>query len=260
MKKSRTKFLVGAAAVACIALLVGVRTLYRYGGVVRQNDGRSAGESARRSAEQKGNASATATSTKKLVALTFDDGPYGTSTKQILDILKAKNVHATFFVLGMNVAKYPDEVRREIADGHLVGNHGYNHLQTYPTMSSSTFALDLLRTEEAIVSSTGAHPTWYRPPYGALSATMRQVLHDQGFRIALWNVDPEDWNYEKSSSTAIIRNVESHVRPDAIILMHDGRDTHINYPRDNTIRALPIIIDDLRARGYEFVTVDEIVK
>lgn len=200
------------------------------------------------------------TTTQKLVALTFDDGPYGTSTRQILDILKEKKVPATFFVLGMNVEKFPEEAKRIVQEGHLIGNHTYNHSMALPNLTAVKFALDLDKTERIIETATGQHAVWFRPPYGTLSDAMRAQLKKEGFLTALWNIDPEDWNYEKSPTKAIVANVLAHLKPDAIILMHDGRDTKVNYPRDNTVNALPILIDEIRAKGYTFVTVDRIVK
>jgi peptidoglycan/xylan/chitin deacetylase (PgdA/CDA1 family) len=197
-------------------------------------------------------------SAQKRIALTFDDGPYGTSTRQILDILKREGVHATFFVIGKQVEKFPDEVRRELTEGHVVGNHSYDHSMRLPEMTANVFKQNLDEAESIITSSTGFSPTLFRPPYGSLSDTMRQVLKTKGYRTVLWNIDPEDWNYDKSPSQAIIQRVLAAAKPEAIILMHDGRDTHVDYPRDNTINALPTLIETLKARGYTFVTLNEL--
>ncbi len=201
----------------------------------------------------------TPTSTKKLVALTFDDGPYGTSTAQILDILKKEGVHATFFIIGNNVKKFPEEVQRELREGHAIGNHSLDHSQLLPKMTAIDFQKNLDAAEEIIASTTGMRPTLFRPPYGAMSDTMRTVLIQEGYRSVLWNVDPNDWDYEHSPSNVIVQRVLAGVKPNAIVLMHDGRDTHINYPRDNTVSALPIIIEKLKAEGYTFVTVSELL-
>ena len=213
------------------------------------------------SQEQPPSSVGTATSTqKKLIALTFDDGPYGTSTRQILDILKKENIHATFFVIGQNVLEFPEEVRREIQEGNIIGNHSFNHSKRLPKMTAEEFKIDLDRTEEIIASSTGIRPKLYRPPYGALSTPMRDVLAQEGYRTSLWNVDPNDWDYAHSPSDKIIHSVLDAVKPNSIVLFHDGRDTQINYPRDNTVTALPIIIEALKAQGYSFVTLDALRK
>ena len=198
-----------------------------------------------------------ATSTK-YVALTFDDGPYGTSTREILNILKEKRVHATFFILGKNVQEFPDEAQREVQEGHEIGNHSYDHSMQLPQMAAADFSANLDRAESAIATSTGLHATLFRPPYGALSPTMRQVLKTDGYSTVLWNVDPTDWDYANSPSDQIIQRVLKAVKPNSVILLHDGRDTQVDFPRDNTVNALPTLIDDLRAEGYEFLTVSEL--
>lgn len=197
------------------------------------------------------------TSSKK-IALTFDDGPYGTSTAQILAILKKENVHATFFVMGMRVEQYPDQAKQIVKDGHALGNHSYNHSQKLAKLSAKEFKNDLDRAEEVIEKTTGLHATLFRPPYGSLSQTMKDVLTQNGYTNYLWNIDPEDWNYASSTSAQIIERVLRRASPNAIVLMHDGRDTHNNYPRDNTVNALPVIIKKLKEQGYTFVTVDQL--
>ena len=199
-----------------------------------------------------------ATTTKE-VALTFDDGPYGTSTAQVLHILEKEKVHATFFLVGKNVAKYPALARREVADGDLVGNHSFDHSKTLRQLSASQFEINLLSAEVMIASTTGVLTDRFRPPYGRLSETMRTVLETDGFHIDMWTVDPRDWDYAHSPAKAIVRRVLSKVRPGSILLFHDGRDTHVGYPRDNLIKALPLIIETLKQKGYSFVTVDALV-
>jgi peptidoglycan/xylan/chitin deacetylase (PgdA/CDA1 family) len=195
----------------------------------------------------------------KEVALTFDDGPYGTPTTQILDTLESDHVPATFFLIGKNVEEYPELARREVADGDLIGNHSYDHAQNLAVLSAPLFQANLDEAEETIASATGVHATIFRAPYGSVSPTMRAVLARQGYTIATWNVDPEDWNFTDSSSTAVVDRVLAHVQNNSIILLHDGRDTHVGYPRSNTVDALPILIADLKARGYTFVTVDKLL-
>ncbi len=87
---------------------------------------------------------------------------------------------------------------------------------------------------------------------------MRDVLKQEGFRTVLWNIDPNDWDYANSPSEKIVKNILTNIKPNAIILMHDGRDTKINFPRDNTVTALPIIIKNLKMQGYTFVTIDQL--
>ena len=200
-----------------------------------------------------------ATTTKE-IALTFDDGPYGTSTAEVLDILEKEHIHATFFLIGKNVEEYPALARREVADGDLIGNHSYDHSKKLATLSQSAFELNLLKAQLAIVSNTGISPTIYRPPYGLLSDAMHKVLVKDGFHTDFWTIDAEDWNYPKSPSALIIKDILAQAKPRAIILFHDGRDTHVDYPRGNLVDALPTIIDDLKKEGYTFVTVDNFTR
>ena len=199
------------------------------------------------------------TAPTKEVALTFDDGPYGTPTSEILSTLETDHVPATFFLIGKNVEEYPSLAKREVADGDLIGNHSYNHSMHLASATDASFQSNLDEAEQIIASTTGVHATFFRPPYGNLSLTMREVLAKEGYTIVMWNVDPRDWDFTNSSTTAVINRVLAHVKNDSIILLHDGRDTHVGYPRSNTVNALPTLINDLRARGYTFVTVDKLL-
>lgn len=194
---------------------------------------------------------------EKTIALTFDDGPYGTSTLEILAILQKEHVHATFFLIGKRVEQYPDIAREIVNDGNAVGNHSYDHSMHLTKLASKDFATNLFKAEAAIASTTGIKTKLFRPPYGLLSTTMRSVLKKYNFRIELWNDDPEDWNYPSSTPEKIITVAEKEARPGGIIILHDGRDTHDNYPRDNTLEALPKLIEDLKAQGYTFVTLGQ---
>jgi chitin deacetylase len=203
-------------------------------------------------------AETTAPSTKE-IALTFDDGPYGTSTAEVLNILEKEQVHATFFLIGKNVDEYPALAQREVADGDLIGNHSYDHSMTLASLSPIAFELNLLQAQLSIASTTGVFPKIFRPPYGLLSGTMRRILSKDGFQIDMWTIDTEDWNYQKSPSATIIKDVLTQAKSNSVILFHDGRDTKVGYPRDNLITALPVIIDDLKQDGYTFVTIDKLI-
>ncbi len=196
--------------------------------------------------------------TIKEVALTFDDGPYGTSTQEVLNILQNENVRATFFILGKNTEKYPALAREIVKRGNVVGNHTYDHTKNLTTMTHSQVQSELSKTEAIIASTTGVHATLFRAPYGKLTRKLRSVIQSEGYIIVPWNVDPKDWDYTHSSSTAIENHIFSHLNNRMIILLHDGRDTHVGYPRDNMTEALPFIIQGLKQRGYAFVTVDKL--
>jgi peptidoglycan/xylan/chitin deacetylase (PgdA/CDA1 family) len=202
----------------------------------------------------------------KLVALTFDDGPYGEATSQILDILKKERVQATFFLLGKNVEKYPAIAKRIVSEGHLIGNHSYSHSEFLSKMPTVDFQADVRHTENLIVNATGLQPRYYRPPFGMHTPSMDQQLNDMGYFVVLWDVGTgtttADYDQGTSSEAIveqIVRNTLKGRKRQQIILLHDGRDVQIGYPRQNVIQALPRVIGQLKERGYRFVTVEEII-
>src|SRR5438477_3479402 len=202
----------------------------------------------------------------KLVALTFDDGHYGKATSQILDILKKERVQATFFLLGMNVEKYPAIAKRIVNEGHVIGNHSYSHSEFLSKMPAVDFEADVRHAENLIVDATGLHPRYFRPPFGMHTPSMDQQLKDMGYFVVLWNVGTGTTagDYDQGTSSEaiveqIIRNTLKGKKRQQIILLHDGRDVQIGYSRQNVIQALPRVIDKLKERGYRFVTVEQII-
>ena len=192
---------------------------------------------------------------RKLVALTFDDGPDATYTPEVLDILKARGVKATFFLVGPQVNKYPDTAKRILDEGHGIGNHTWSH-KDLSKLSSKQIAEQVDKAQEAIAKATGFTPTLMRAPYGATSGKLLDVLHERDMLHVFWTVDTRDW---AGTSVADMRkNVLAHTKPGGIILMHSfgGRKNAL----ENTVKLLPLIIDDLSKKGFEFVTVDEMIE
>lgn len=182
---------------------------------------------------------------KKKIALTFDDGPHPVYTPQMLDGLKEKNVKATFFLLGQQVEKYPDIVKRMSDEGHLIGNHSYKHEQL-SKLSSVQACSQVNRTNELIQSITGEYPEYLRPPFG----DWKDDLDCQVNMIeVLWDLDTLDWSSKNKSK--IINKVVTNVEEGDIILMHDSYES--------TVSATMELIDILQKEGYEFVTVDELI-
>ncbi|RME18948.1 MAG: polysaccharide deacetylase family protein [Alphaproteobacteria bacterium] len=186
---------------------------------------------------------------RRVVALTFDDGPHPVHTPQLLDMLKARRIRATFYVIGRNVARYPDIVKRMVDEGHEIGNHTWRH-PFLSKLGKASVLRELDRTSEAIYKAVQRIPVTMRPPYGAMTRSQRQmVAAERDMPTILWSVDPEDWR--RPGSDVVARRILSGAAPGAIILSHD-----IHGP---TIRAMPATLDGLRAQGFRFQTVSMIL-
>lgn len=183
---------------------------------------------------------------KMLVALTFDDGPLSEVTGRILDTLKEKSVKATFFMMGMQVDKYPEMTKRVAAEGHEIGNHTWGH-KDLTSISPDEVREEITRTNEIIKNVTGVEVKYVRPPYGFFDQDVMDVVNE---RLVTWSVDPRDW--ENMDAEITYSAAVNGAYDGAVILMHDIYQS--------TADALPRIIDDLRAAGYEFVTIDEMSK
>jgi peptidoglycan/xylan/chitin deacetylase (PgdA/CDA1 family) len=190
------------------------------------------------------------------VALTFDDGPNPPYTRQILDILQARNVKGTFFVEGEAAAAHPDLVREESELGMAVGSHSYSHSEELSRAGPGDFQADLKHAEVVLEGILGYRPRLYRAPYGHTSETMLRGLYRAGYVSIGWDSDSEDWR--DLPAAQISENVLSEAHPGAIVLLHDGGLGGGNPDRANTVEALPQIIDGLRERGYAPVTVPEL--
>lgn len=184
------------------------------------------------------------------IALTFDDGPNPANTPQILAILKKYHVHATFFDLGRLVELYPDLARQELAAGNIIGNHTWSH-PDLPTLSSSAIKKQIQDSSNAIQQATGVRPVFLRPPYGDVSANVLKIINLFGMTTVIWNNDSRDWSIPGTST--IINRVLASVGNGTIILLHDGGGN-----RQQTIAALPTIIQHLQARHYQFVTLAQL--
>jgi cellulose synthase/poly-beta-1,6-N-acetylglucosamine synthase-like glycosyltransferase/peptidoglycan/xylan/chitin deacetylase (PgdA/CDA1 family) len=193
---------------------------------------------------------------KGLVALTFDDGPDPTWTPQILDVLQANGVPGTFFDVGMNAEANPDLVRQEIAQGNVVANHTYSHLDL-TALPLWRAKLEIQADNWVLQGITGREPTLFRSPYGAQELTDAQSAAHQDLAAALgmqpvgWNVDPLDW--ARPGVQSIVDAATSSTATDQVILLHDGGGD-----RSQTLAALPLIIARMHARGYSFVTPDQL--
>lgn len=183
------------------------------------------------------------------VALTFDDGPHATNTPRLLDILKSRNVKATFYVVATNTRRYPEIMRRIVAEGHEIGNHTVTH-GNLTKMSESEVRKELSASHEAIVAATGVAPRTMRPPYGAITSSQKSwIRREFGYPSILWSVDPEDW--KKPGASIVANRLVSGARPGGILLVHDIHSASID--------AMPSAIDQLLAKGFQFVTVTQLI-
>ena len=179
------------------------------------------------------------------IALTFDDGPHPCYTEQLLDGLKERGVHVTFFVTGYHAELHPDVIRRMQEEGHLIGNHTYSHIQLRSD-NREKFKEELLRTNEIIRNITGEDTLYVRPPYGTWDKSMEEEVN---MFPVLWTVDPLDWCSDNVA--CVVAKVEEKAGENDIILMHD-------YYESSVTAALKIV-DEFLEEGYTFVTVDEIL-
>jgi cellulose synthase/poly-beta-1,6-N-acetylglucosamine synthase-like glycosyltransferase/peptidoglycan/xylan/chitin deacetylase (PgdA/CDA1 family)/spore germination protein YaaH len=200
---------------------------------------------------------------KKKLAITFDDGPDTRWTPKILDVLKEKHVPATFFIVGVAGSQSPELLKREYAEGHEVGNHTYTH-PNFEEISHTQLRWELNLTQRLIESVLGVKSILFRPPYGidhqpeyAEEVAQLPIAQDMGYVIVGQKIDPHDWkqpNGKQVPASQIVEGVLSQATEGNIILFHDGGGD-----RSQTVAALPQVIDQLRAQGYEFVSVPDLL-
>ncbi|MEU6486641.1 polysaccharide deacetylase family protein [Streptomyces sp. NPDC046887] len=182
------------------------------------------------------------------IALTFDAGP-GKDTPHLLDVLKREKVPATFFLLGRkHVDRYPDVVRRIADEGHEVANHTWTH-RILTDLEPDEIREELARTQDAVARITGRKPTLMRPPQGRTDDAVASVSRELGLAQVLWSVTAKD--YETTDSDLITQRTVDGAERDGIILLHDIYD--------GTVPAVPGIIKELKARGFTFVTVPQLM-
>ena len=178
------------------------------------------------------------------MALTFDDGPDPRWTPEVLATLEAHDVHATFFLVGRQAARYPDLVRQIIADGNAVGVHTWDHQRLVPA-GEAKFEAQVDREMSLLQQLTGATPTCLRPPYGSADDATLQRASERHLRVVQWNDDPRDWT--RPGTSAIIHRVNA--TPNTVVLLHDGGGD-----RSETVEALGPILDKITAASVPLET------
>lgn len=186
------------------------------------------------------------------IALTFDDGPSPYYTPQVLSILQHYGIKATFFCIGRQVARYPYLVKQEYTNGNLVGNHSWSH-SNLALLSESDIVSQINLTADAIQQATGVRPTLFRPPYGVFNTRVLTNANILGLTTIIWNDEARDWT--TPGTNVIVSRILNLANNGAIILLHDGGGD-----RSQTIAALPTIITTLRSRGFQFVTLQQMVQ
>jgi len=192
--------------------------------------------------------------TERKIALTFDDGPDQLYTKQILDVLHHYHVHATFFLVGFRAEANPAVVKRMIREGHAIGNHSFNHPNP-DKLTENQFAEQIVKTQHILLTIAGFAPKLIRTPYGAMNENELLWAAHHDFILVNWDIDSLDWKQIKAG--AVLENVVQYAHNGAIILQHSAGGAREDL--SGTVKALPSIITDLRAEGYQFVTVPELL-
>lgn len=188
------------------------------------------------------------------IALTFDDGPHPLYTEQILDLLKDYDIKATFFVLGMHAESYPDIIKRQVRDGHEVGNHSYSH-KNLRKASIKTIQYEYEKTQEILTPILGKPPSLFRPPYGIYNNDVIKVISSDNSSIVLWTFyqDSKDWS--NPGVDIIVNTTISSLKNGDIILFHD----YVYKSESHTVEALKLILPKLIEQGYNFVTISELI-
>jgi len=183
------------------------------------------------------------------VAITFDDGPNPATTPRLLKMLKERGIKATFFCLGQCVAQNPDVAKQIVEEGHEIANHSWSHPQL-TKMNEAGVRSEIDRAHNVIKQTTGVTPALMRPPYGAFTVNQRAWAHAVwNYKVILWDVDSLDWKHRSPAKTESI--IMAETKKGSIILCHDIHKT--------TVDAMPATLDALKAKGFKFVTVTELL-
>lgn len=190
---------------------------------------------------------------KKVIALTFDDGPTPDRTEQILSILNKEDIKATFFLNGRALDKHPDVSRLLVNSGHEIGNHSYSHKRMV-FMSYSEVKRELESTDKIIREYGYKGPIYFRPPYGKKLINLPLYLSNNNIKTITWDVEPETWGAERASIEERVERGLSGTKPGSIILMH------VMHGDTKSMSAVTPIIQRLKAKGYKFLTVSELLQ
>lgn len=193
----------------------------------------------------------------KVIALTFDDGPYPPYTQQLLAVLQEKQVPATFFLVGENAVKHPKLVQQLKAHGHEIALHANVH-QDLLKLDKEQLHANIAEGKAALEKISSTKINYMRPPHGFKDWAVMEAIEASGLQAVNWSIIPRDWT--NPGVEVIAERVIKDAKPGAIVLLHDGDSPKQTASRQQTIKAAAIIIDKLRAEGYTFVTISELQK
>ncbi len=195
---------------------------------------------------------------KKKVALTFDDGPSWEWTPKILDELNKAGIKATFFLVGYHVQKYPDIARRIVAEGHTIGNHGYAHSVLF-YYTPAEIEEEIKYSEKVIKDITGYTTKFFRPPKAWLRKSIKQKIKSMGYEVVLWSLNSKDW--VSFNHKQIVNYISKKVKNGDILLFHDSGNVFSTEGgvRTQTVKSITLLARTLAEKGYEFVSVEELL-
>ena len=194
-----------------------------------------------------------------VVALTFDDGPTRGVTDRLLGVLEREHVPGTFFVVGRAARREPALLRRMVADGDEVEDHSQTHAHLNALLAPGALDAQIADADDAITAATGRHAHWLRPPFGARNAAVLECATRRGMRVVLWSAMLDETS-PHADRAALARRLLAQVGDGAIVVLHDGdRGRDDAGERAYEASLAPLVIAALRAKGYRFVTLDQLV-
>ncbi len=215
------------------------------------------GSSAEKSAQVSGKPASPVAASAGYMALTFDDGPYPPYTDRLLDLLKEKKAHATFFLVAEQAQKHPELVRRMAEEGHTAGLHAFRH-RDFLKLAETEKQNDIAQGKNALQAILGKAPVYWRPPHGFRDFSVMEVAAAQKLTVVNWSVIPRDWT--GIGRQEIHDRVMDKAENGAIVLLHDGDSPFYKASRQATVDAVALLIDSLREKGYHLVSLEEYVQ
>jgi peptidoglycan/xylan/chitin deacetylase (PgdA/CDA1 family) len=190
-----------------------------------------------------------ANTSEKCIALSFDDGPGGNTTSQVLDILKENNVQAAFFCIGEKMTGQQEQLKRILKEGHIIGNHSYSHHRFFSLFSPGKMLSELEQTRRVCQEITGFSTRFFRPPYGVTNPNLRKAVLQGGYLSVGWSIRSYDTVIKNDAR--LIARITSSLKPGAILLLHDTMEI--------TIRILPRLLKEIRDKGYQIERLDKLI-